>query len=170
MRHALVCTILLISSGCAARNITIADVLPKGAYASPWILEQDVWSGPFELAAAGLGEEAEGWRALAPQHAWLARYAHEADPGQQLRVRVFSFADEHEAGRAFEHFRPPAAGSIRAGDAACWTEDGILVQWGRLVLEIFGNAPEGYARPEQAVYLLACIEKRMPPALPRDPR
>ncbi|MEP0848260.1 MAG: hypothetical protein HRF50_15730 [Phycisphaerae bacterium] len=112
-----------------------------------------------------MGDEAQTWRELAPQRAWLANYTHDQRPGQRLTARMFSFATTDAARTAYEHVRPRAAAELRAGDAGCWTDDGVLVLWGRLVIEIFGNAPQGVARPEQAVYLLAFLEKAMPAGL-----
>ena len=59
---------------------------------------------------------------------------------------------------------------LEAGDEACWTADGILVRWGRLVFDIFGRGPSSIASPKQAAYLLAFFEKQMPADLPDDPR
>jgi hypothetical protein len=46
----------------------------------------------------------------------------------------------------------------------------VLVLWGRMVFDIFGRGPANVASPEQAVYLLAFIEKKMPADLPDTPR
>lgn len=156
---------LLVSAGCGQKRITIADTFPPGAYASPWELENGVWSGSFEQAASGLGEDAEAWRRFNPQRVWLALYRHDTRREQRLTVRAFAFASADEAQQAYEHFRPAAAKELRAGDAGCWLEDGVLVRWGRMVLEIFGGSP-GAGSAEQAFYLFAFIEKRMPPGLP----
>jgi hypothetical protein len=134
------------------------------------VLQDAVWDGSFERAAAGLGEEAEQWRAFDPEHVWLAVYQHDTRPEHKLTVRAFAFSPAEQARRAFEHFRPPDADAFQVGDEGCWTEDGVLVLWGRMVFDIFGNDPSAFASPEQAVYLLAFIEKKMPAGLPDAPR
>ncbi len=156
--------------GCVARGVKLVEVFPAGSVASPWRAEGPIWTGPFEEAAVALGDDAEGWRTHEPQRAWLARYAHDQRAGEHLLVRALSFAAPDAALRAFEAHLPLDAQRIDAGDAAGWTADGILVRWGRLVFDIFGDAPSGMARPEQAVYLFAFIERRMPDDLPDDPR
>jgi hypothetical protein len=157
-------------AGCQARQVTITDTFPKGSYAAPWVLQGEVWSGLPTAAAASLGAEARAWQAFEPQHVWLAVYQHDTRVDHELAVRVWKFASPAQARRAYTHFRPPDADPLEAGDESCWTDDGILVCWGRLVLDIFGRGPTLLAGPEQAVYLLAFFEKQMPPELPGDPR
>ena len=55
------------------------------------------------------------------------------------------------------------------GDGGAWTDLGVLFAWGRLVFEIFGDRPT-WSNQLQAVFIGSVIEKRMPPALPEDPR
>lgn len=152
--------------GCNGKRITVADTFPIGSVASPWELRDVVWSGTFEQAASGLGEEARPWSAFEPQHVWLAVYQHDTHADHQLTVRAFAFSSSKQAQRAFEHFRSAGANGLEAGDQGCWTRDGVLVLWGRMVFDIFGSGPSTFASPEQAVYLLAFIEKRMPKDLP----
>jgi hypothetical protein len=83
---------------------------------------------------------------------------------------VFDVGSAQQARRAYEHFKPPLAPSFGGGDEACWTSDGLLLVWGRLVLDIFGGDAQRGAVPEQAVYLLAFLERNMPPGLPENPR
>lgn len=154
---------------CQARQMTLAEVLPPASYASPWVLRDGVWSGEFGRAADALGDEAAEWASPPPERVWLAVYRHEQQPTRTLTVRAFGFASSAEARAAYERHRPAKAATFGAGDEACWTSDGVLVLWGRLVLDIF-SAGAVRAEPEQAVYLLACIEKRMPPGLPDAPR
>ena len=85
-------------------------------------------------------------------------------------MRIFAFSSTQQARRAFESFRPADADALQAGDEGCWTDDGILVLWGRLVFDIFGSGSGRIANPEQAVYLLAFIERQMPADLPGAPR
>lgn len=166
---ALAC-LLSAAFGCAPRPSAVVDAFPKGSCAAPWRLEGRVWTGRFEQAADAFGQEAESWVRFGPRRVWLANYAHEERPGERMSVRVLSFESAAAARSAYEHHQPLKTEPLRAGDSACWTEDGILVLWGRLVLDIFANAPHGHARPEQAVYLLAFFERAMSPQLAADPR
>ena len=145
-------------AGCTARHITIADTFPKGSYASPWVLQGKVWSGSLEQAADGIGDEATQWGTFGPERVWLAVYQHDTRVAHKLVVR------------AWEHFCPDDTRSLQAGDEGCWTDDGILVLWGRMVFDIFGSGPSTLTSPGQAVYLLAFFEKQMPPDLPSAPR
>ena len=156
--------------GCEQKRVSVADTFPKGSYASPWVLQGEVWSGTLGEAASGLGEEAEQWGRFAPERVWLAVYRHDTRANHKLTVRTWAFASTEQARRAFEHFRPANPNELKAGDEGCWTPDGILVRWGRLGFDIFGSSPSAVASPEQAVYLLAFIEKRMPAGLPDAPR
>ena len=65
-------TVLLV--GCEGKRVTIADTFPKSAYASPWRLQGDVWSGSLEEATLGLGDEAQHWAVFEPERVWLAIY------------------------------------------------------------------------------------------------
>ena len=160
----------VVLGGCGARRPTIADTFPVGSYASPWVLQGEVWNGSFDQAASALGQEAEQWGSFEPEHAWLAVYRHDTHAHHKLTARAFAFPSAAKARRAFEHFRPIDAGQLEAAEEGCWTQDGVLVLWGRLVLDIFGNDPSSFASPEQALYLLAFIEKKMPPGLPDLPQ
>lgn len=157
-------------SGCNATRVTIADTFPKGSYATPWVLRGEVWSGSLARAVESLGEEAEQWRVFEPERLWLGVYQHDTRGDQELVVRVWAFSSLDQARRAYEQLRPDKPDALEAGDEGCWTDDGILVRWGRLVFDIFGRGPSGLASPEQAVYLLAFFEKQMPADLPDDPR
>jgi hypothetical protein len=148
----------------------MADTFPKGSYATPWVLKDEVWSGTPAEAAGALGEEGERWGALGAERVWLAVYQHDTRGDDELVVRAWSFASQERARWAYTHFRPDPVDALEAGDEACWTDDGILVLWGRLVFDIFGRGPSAAASPEQAVYLLAFFEKQMPANLPNDPR
>ncbi|MFQ5807617.1 MAG: hypothetical protein ACE5I3_14310, partial [Phycisphaerae bacterium] len=173
VRHtaALLAVLALVAlGGCGGKRATIADTFPKGSYASPWVLQDEVWSGSFDQAAGALGEEAEQWRAFEPERVWLAVYRHDTHAEEKLTVRAFAFWSNEQARRAFEHFRPPDADELKAGSAGCWTPDGVLVLWGRVVFDLFGHEPSAFASPEQAVYLLAFIEKKMPRGLPDAPQ
>jgi len=161
---------ILVLTGCQARRLTIADTFPAGSYASPWVLQGEVWSGSFERAASGLGDQAEQWAVFAPERVWLAVYRHDSRTDHKLTARAFAFTSGEQARRAFEHFRPGQADQLEAGNEGCWTEDGVLVLWGQMVFEIFGNAPASFACPEQSVYLLAFVEKKMPAGLPDAPQ
>lgn len=157
-------------AGCEGKRVTIADTFPQAGYASPWHLENPVWSGSLGEATPGLGEEAERWAAFEPEHVWLANYRHDTHPRHRLTARVWAFLSAADARRAFEHFRPENAGALEAGDEACWMDDGILVLWGCTILDIFSSGTPAAAGAEQAVYLLAFFEKQMPPGLPDAPQ
>jgi hypothetical protein len=170
-RAAFALTVLacLSASGCADRR-TLVDAFPTGAAASPWLLDSPVWSGDFESAAGAIGDDAPTWRRFAPQRVWLAVYKHESRPTERITVRVFDLGTCAQAQLAYNEFKPPLVPAFKAGDAACWTSDGLLLRWGRLVLDIFGGDAQRAAVPEQAVYLLAFLEKHMPPGMPENPR
>lgn len=156
--------------GCNAKRVTVADTFPKGSYATPWVLQGEVWSGSLARAALALGAEAEQWGGFEPEWLWLGVYQHDTRGDHELIVRVWAFPSPERAQQAYEHFRPGNADMLEAGDEGCWTDDGILLRWGELVFDIFGRGPSGLAGPEQAVYLLAFLEKQMPADLPDDPR
>lgn len=159
-----------LAVGCGGKHVTIADTFPKGSYASPWVLQGAIWSGTLAQAAEALGDEAAQWEGFRPERVWLGVYRHDTRSADQLIVRAWAFASPTQARAAFEHFRPKGAGPLEAGEEGCWTADGILVLWGRMVFDMFGTGPSATAHPEQAVYLLAFFEKKMPPGLPGDPR
>ena len=163
---------LLIFVGCSQKRVDLVEVLPKGLRATPWVLSGEIWSGTPEQALAGLGREVEVWDAFDPQQVWLAVYQHETHSDHELITRIWSFPSAAQARRAYQHFRPTDATSfeVRRGGEGCWTPDGLLVVWGRLVIDIFGRGPGDRASPEQAMYLLAFIEKDMPADLPDQPR
>lgn len=161
--------IAIAVTGCTDRRALI-DAFPTGAAASPWLLDGSVWSGDFESAASAIGDDAPGWRRLAPRRVWLAVYKHESRPTQRITIRVFDLGSRAQAQVAYDEFKPPLVPGFSAGDSACWTSDGLLLRWGRLVLDIFGGDAQRGAVPEQAVYLLAFLEKNMPPGVPENPR
>lgn len=161
---------VFVLAGCNTGRVTIADTFPKGNYASPWVLRGEVWSGSLEQAANAIGDETDEWGAFEPERVWLAVYHHDTRIAHKLIVRAWSFASAEQARRAFENFRPEDVKTLQAGDEGCWTDDGILVLWGRMVFDIFGRGPATLASPEQAVYLLAFLEKQMPADLPGTPR
>lgn len=161
--------VILSACGCTDRR-TLIDAFPTGSAAAPWLLDSPVWSGDFESAAGAIGDDATTWRRFAPQHVWLAVYKHDSRPAQRVTIRVFDLGSTDQARRAYSEFKPPLAPNFGGGDEACWTSDGLLLVWGRLVLDIFGGDAQRAAVPEQAVYLLAFLEKNMPPGLPENPR
>ena len=148
----------------------IDATFPRFASATPWVLAGDVWSGSFEDARPGLGDEAAQWEAFQPQNVWLAVYRHDTRPENHLTARIWSFAETEDAAAAFEHFRPADADVLEAGDRGCWTDLGILVQWKRLVIEVFASGAPGTANAEQSLYLYALIEKQLNAELAGDPR
>lgn len=163
-------TYAMLLVGCSQSGLSVADTLPKATQAWPWTLQGDIWSGTFEQAAGAFGEETQQWGDFAPDQVWLAIYRHESRPEHKLTVRALAFSGADLARRAFDHFRPVKAQEFQAGDAGCWTADGVLVLWGRMVFDIFSAGGANAASSEQAAYLLGFIEKRMPPELPDDPR
>jgi hypothetical protein len=160
---------LCICGGCARRAKTITSVFPVGSRASPWVLQDQVWSGSFERAVSALGEDAGDWWRFHPTRVWLAVYSHETDPKRRITVRAFAFETAATAGRAYEHFRPFHAKAFSAGDEGCWTEIGVLFVWGHIVFDVFGN-DASFSSQGQSAYLTGFIEKEMPPDLPRSPR
>lgn len=160
----------LFLNACAARQRTIADTFPQGMRSTPWILATPVWSGDAAGAVERLGTQAAIWQDLEPVQVWIAAYQHDQHAAARLSVCIFAFESEAAARSAFDSLYAPGSEPFKAGDAGCWTPDGVRFVWGRLVFDIFGNQPEGIARAEQAVYLVTFFEKAMPPGLPMEPR
>lgn len=168
-RIAIAILLILPLVGCAQQTTTISDGFPLGRVATPWLLDGKVWEGSFERAADGLGEEAANWRPMAPEHVWLAVYRHETSPDEKLVVRAFQFPTAAKAERVYDTLKPAGADPLRGGDEACWLNDGVLVRWGKLVFEIFGNTENEFANTTQAMYLMIFLEKQMPADLPQNP-
>jgi hypothetical protein len=164
------CLAALCCAGCGQKRVTIKDTFPIGSYASPWVLDGAVWSGTPDEAAGAVGGEYERWNAFNPERIWLAVYHHDTRTDNTLTVRAWSFPSAEQARRAYEKFRPENAAKLQAGDEACWMKDGILILWGRMVFDIFGRGPVAGSNAEQAVYLLAFFEKKMPHDLPNNPQ
>lgn len=156
-------------SGCAERRATVAKAFPLGTVAAPWRLDGEVWDGDFTAAATALGDDANSWQKYQPSRVWLAAYTHDTHPSRRLVARAFGFENETAAVAAYDVHAPPMAQAIKAGDAACWLEDGVLVRWGRLVFEVIGDA-KSPAAAEQALYLYALIEKHITADLAKAPQ
>lgn len=155
--------------GCASQR-TVLDAFPTGSEASPWQLDGIAWAGTFESARESIGKEAEQWSRHGPRGAWLGRYVHQARPHQSVTVRGLSFDSAEAARQAYDEMSPAGAKEYKAGDRGCWTVDGVLFQWGRLVFDIFSRDGESSGDPMQSVFLSAFVEKGMAPGLPEDPR
>lgn len=158
---ALAGTVLLLSGCEAQRGGAVIDAFPPGSMAAPWILQDDVWVGSFELAANALGEDAAAWAEYDPNRVWLAIYCHQDDREGCLTVRGFQFASADAARRAYEAFAPIDADPLEAGDAGCWTDIGVMFRWGRLVFEVFGREAT-WANQVRSSFLTAYLTKRMP--------
>jgi hypothetical protein len=161
--------LLLLCVGCAQTRRPVTAAFPPAVVAWPWILQEEVWSGSFDEAAPGLGEDAEKWREHHPTRVWLAIYRHERDPQRRLTVRCFAFESSGSARAAFESFRPIDAKAFDAGDAGCWSGVGVMFRWGRLVLEVFGP-DASWSSETQSSLLATFLIKRMPAGAPEDPR
>lgn len=159
---------LALLLGCGQRS-TVVEAFPPAAVADPWILQDVVWSGTFEEATAGLGDDAEAWRPHGPQRVWLAIYCHEYRLEECCKVRAFAFANARQAHGAYSEFKPDDAKPFEIGDAGCWTDDGVLFCWGRLVFELFGDDPSWSSQVRSSL-IASFIGKRMPPGVPDDPR
>lgn len=166
----LLMTFLWSSSGCAHRQAAMMDAFPHAGAAAPWRLEGDIWSGTIEQAANSLGADAAGWQSVHPERVWLAVYHHEDDPPRRLIVRAFSFTSGAAAELAFERHRPEGAKAFKAGNDGCWTADGVMFRWGRLVYDIFGVTDKRRVMPEQVISMVGRIEHMMPPGMPDNPR
>ncbi|MEW6250396.1 MAG: hypothetical protein AB1716_07100 [Planctomycetota bacterium] len=116
-----------------------------------------------------MGEDAAVWARFAPQRAWFAVYADERDSQRIMRVRAFAFASRAAAETAYEALRPLAEHPFEAGDAAVWTECGVMFRWGKLVFDIFG-ADASWGSQTQATLLATLITRRMPAGLPEEPQ
>lgn len=156
--------------GCAPAHPTIATALPRGE-APPWHLRDGrVWSGTFEDARHALGPQAETLKPFEPQRVWLASYDEPDRPDQTISVRAYAFDSSDAARRAFAALRPATSDPFNAGDEACWTADGLLVRWGRVVFDLFTTAGTGPVMPERVTPLFSVIERRMTPSLASDPQ
>ncbi|RMF72024.1 MAG: hypothetical protein D6744_17245 [Planctomycetota bacterium] len=166
----LLVALMIAAGGCRARTRTLIECLPHDRQASPWVLDGAAWKGSFAAAERALGEDAVFWRPHAPTSVWLARYVHERDPRRRVVLRAFAFASPEDAQAAYDFVRAKDARPFSAGDQACWTADGLLVRWGRMVWELFASEDSHEARPEQVVFLLSYLEQHIDPALPVDPQ
>lgn len=166
-------TLLLAAAGCTQHTATLTDAFPPAGVASPWILSGEVWNGSFEEAAPALGDDAETWRAHNPAGVWIAKYCLERRDDLCLTIRGFSFETADDARQAYDAFRPPDARPFgedgESWDAGCWTEIGVLFQWGRLVFDVFGVGAS-LGDELQSAMLAAHLAKRMPAGIPDDPR
>ena len=163
------CVATLQLAGCAARHASVADAFPVSAVAAPWILEGEIWSGAFVAAAPALGSDADQWRDPQPTRVWLAAYCHESDRTSRLIARAFEFETAAEARTLFDRVRPVGTKNFSAGETGCWTGDGVLFVWGRLVFDIFAS-PASWQNELQAAMLAQFIQKQMPPGLPGAPQ
>lgn len=168
MRAALSLVVCMLA-GCA-RQVTVVELFPVGGQASPWVLVGEVWSGPFDAAAAGLGADAERLRPFGVQRVWLAVYGHDTHSMRRLTARVFAFESAERAGEALRVLAPGEAQLFNAGDEGVWTDDGVAYRQGRLLFDIFGNRGDAIAVPEQSVYLSAYFEKQMTRELAENPK
>lgn len=162
--------LLTLAGGCAQRPATVVDAFPPARVATPWVLAGEVWSGTLAEAGPGLGEDAARWRGLGVEHVWLARYEHEDNPQRILTVRCLALPTPAAARRLFDELRPREdAWPFHGGDAGCWTGIGVLVQWGRLVIDVFGSE-QSWSSEVQAALLAGHLLKRMPAGVPDEPR
>jgi hypothetical protein len=160
---------LLACVGCASRTGVVADAFPPAALASPWELQGTVWSGTFEEATNALGDETPDWRRCEPTHAWIAKYCHVQTSHRCLTVRIFAFNDRAHAERAYTFFQPKDPRPFKAGDAGCWTDFGVLIRWGRLVIDVFGPAAS-LDDQLQSGLLAGFLVNGMPTRAPDNPR
>jgi hypothetical protein len=163
------CVAALPLAGCVARHASVADAFPVSAVAAPWILEGEIWSGTFAAAAPALGTDADQWRDPQPTHVWLAAYTHEGDRARRLIARAFEFETSAAARMMFDRVRPVGTKNFSAGESGCWTGDGVLFVWGRLVFDIFASQAS-WQNELQAAMLAQFIQKQMPPGLPDAPQ
>jgi hypothetical protein len=163
-------TAAAFAGGCAPRPKTVIDAFPKSGAATPWTLQDQVWSGTFDEAASALGDDAERWRGFEPQRVWLAIYRHDRQPKQTLTVRVFALATPAAARQALDAIRQfEGAAPLDIGQGGCWRAGGLAYVHGRLAIEIFG-ADNAWASQTQAAFLATYIEKFMPAGVADDPR
>lgn len=156
--------------GCSEKRVALIDAFPHGALAAPWALQGPVWSGTFAQAAEGLGVDADRWKAFSPERVWLAVYQHDTQRSRRMTVRAFAMETPARAQQAYLEFVPAGAKAFKAGDEGVWTTDGVFFRWGRLVFDVFNSDAKKSAIPEQAVYLVAFLEKNMPRGLPEQPQ
>jgi hypothetical protein len=160
---------LFLVAGCASPARSVVQVFPPGSTVAPWLLQHDVWTGRLDEAAPALGGDVAFWHQWKPEQVWLAVYCHEEVLERCLKVRCFALPSRAAARQAFEALQPQGARPFKYGDAGCWTDIGVLIQWGRLVVEIFGG-DASWNSQVQAALLATFIAKRMPAGLPENPR
>jgi hypothetical protein len=162
--------LLALAIGCAAERRPIADAFPPDRAADPWQRVGEVWQGSFEQAAAALGDDVAALAPHAPDRAWLARYDHVSRPDRYLTVRCFSFATPAAAQAAYQALAPASPEPFARGDVddGCWTEFGVLLRWGQLVIDVFGPGASWDSQVQSSL-LAAYLLKRMPPDAPHDP-
>lgn len=158
----------LLLAGCASRHASLGDAFPIGSMAAPWNLSGQIWSGSLEEALPALGGDADQWRDPPAVRVWLAVYCRDSDSADRLIARAFELESDAAARSMYERIRPVAAPEFRAGNAGCWSSDGVLFVWGRFVFDIFAAQP-GWPRQLQAAMLAQHIQKQMPPGLPEAP-
>lgn len=161
--------VLYASAGCAQRRPAITEALPIASVATPWALEGALWTGDFDAARGALGDSADTWSLFQPQRVWLADYHHDTQRESRLTVRIFALASRSRAEEAYSLLSPFNRQELKAGDEACWLRDGVLIRWGKLVVEIFSADPQVQVAPEQAFYLWAIIEKRLTREMAESP-
>lgn len=160
---------IAFGSGCSQSRLLV-EAFPTGRVASPWVLDGAAWSGTFDQAAPGMGADAAAWEKYAPEHVWLAIYRHESRPRQKLIARLLSFSTTAAAHSAYDAIAPLRRKEFKAGDEGCWTGDGVLFRWSRLNIEVFSADPATQPAPEQAVFLVGFLEKRISPELAEKPQ
>lgn len=156
--------------GCQSAPRTLRDAFPRAGVAAPWRASSDPWCGSLAEAANALGSDADSWRSPPPRQVWLATYTFEQDLERRLIVRTFVYEHPEGAVLAFEKHRPPSSRQFKAGDDGCWTPDGVLFRWGRLVFDVFGVTGNHRVVPEQVIVLVGRLEHQMPPDVPENPR
>jgi hypothetical protein len=168
MRRWLPAMLLPLCAACATRH-SVVDAFPPGASADPWVLQGAVWSGSFADAVDGLGDDAAAWQRYNPTQAWLAIYCRNDHPEHCLKVRIFGFASPVDARAAYDAALPLDPKPYQIGDVGCWTELGVLCQWGRLVIDVFGE-DTSWGSQVQSSLLATYLGRRMPPGIPDNPQ
>lgn len=161
MRMTLPAFVALLAIGCQRPNATLADRIPRGTDAYPWVADGAVDCGPFEAAAAAAGDTPGPLEALHPVEFCRQAFLNPAESRRRVTLRAFRFVDETAAKDAVLALRPALNGNFDAGDEGVWLDDGVLVRSGTVVFELRVRDDESPGPAEAAVFVWSQVEKRI---------
>lgn len=151
---------LISAAACRAPQASLADSVPRGTDAHPWVAEPQVACGPLADAET-LGQDAEAWAALNPVEVCEQAYANPDEPGRTVALHAVRFADLQAAEAAMSAARPVPFTPFDAGDEGAWLDDGILIRIGPVVYVLRVRDEGAPGPPESAVFVWSQVERRM---------